>query len=552
MMTCSENQPSFYRTNPSLIQTAKSGRFRDKGRRLISILLFFGLAPSLAGCGPGAIDFQGRVVDAETGQPVVATVSVTNSQGEAVELNGNHGHVEYLDRRWCYVDGAFALSTDNIKATIEIRRGPETLPLQEEIDLSSGQKTFSLKRWIRMNDEGFVSGDGHVHYLSLDDSHLQMRAEDLNVLNLLTSDFTGDLEKFTGALDPISTHSHSVYVGQEFRDWQHGHINLLGIKQIIEPLKPFGGRFGTTSRRNLLLTPTMREASRQGGAVAWAHFSNLPGAESPIAFALGLVDAVELVAYDDPTELPSHWWPWRESGMSQAEFPILRGQDLYYQYLNAGFQLPITAGTDKMGENIPVGSNRLYAQFDSEPSYEEWLHGMKTGNGFITNGPLLTFEVDGQTMGNVVEFSESRPVSIQAEASSILPFSQLEIVLNGKVTHAAPKPEKDEQGVFRTRVDGGLTLQESSWIAARVARPTGERNRILPRELTVYAHTNPIYFLRDGKQVRQEASIRYLITYVRASMHWYRTGAVFESEAVRKEALHHAEEALRVYETLLR
>ena len=41
----------------------------------------------------------------------------------------------------------------------------------------------------------------------------------------------------------------------------------------------------------------------------------------------------------------------------------MRAMDLYYQYLNAGFHLPIGAGTDKMGEGIPVGSNRLYARY---------------------------------------------------------------------------------------------------------------------------------------------------------------------------------------------
>ena len=47
--------------------------------------------------------------------------------------------------------------------------------------------------------------------------------------------------------------------------------------------------------------------------------------------------------------------------MSQGEFTVMRAMDLYYQYLNAGFRLPIGAGTDKMGEGIPVGSNRLCA-----------------------------------------------------------------------------------------------------------------------------------------------------------------------------------------------
>ena len=96
---------------------------------------------------------------------------------------------------------------------------------------------------------------------------------------------------------------------------------------------------------------------------------------------------------------------------------------------------------------------------------------MKTGNGFITNGPLLTFEVDGHTMGDVVEFSEPRAVSIQAEASSQLPFSNLEIVLNGEVVQTASKPEKDEQGIFRTQINGELTLRESSLASSPSCAP---------------------------------------------------------------------------------
>lgn len=115
-------------------------------------------------------------------------------------------------------------------------------------------------------------------------------------------------------------------MGQEFRDWQQGHANFLRIRSLLEPLKPFGGTFQQSAERNLLLAPAMEQVRKQGGAVACAHFSNLPGIEAAIDIALGLVDAIELVTYDDPTELPSHWAPWEKSGFAQAEFPVLRGQ----------------------------------------------------------------------------------------------------------------------------------------------------------------------------------------------------------------------------------
>lgn len=493
---------------------------------------------------------RGEIVDSETGERLAAAVSVIDRRGQFVDIEGQHSHVDYLSRRWCYVDGEFTLVSDDVELNLEVRRGPETIPLKQTIKSSPGVETFALRRWIHMKKNGFVSGDGHVHYLSLKDSHLQMRAEDLNVLNLQTSDFTGDLEKFTGQLDPVSTHAHSVYVGQELRDWQQGHTNFLRIKKIVQPLEPFGGSFGDRVERNLLLAPAMREAKAQDGSVAWAHFSNLPGTESPIDIALGLVDAIELVTYDDPTELPSHWSAWENSGMSQAEFTVMRGQDLYYQYLNAGFHLPITAGTDKMGENIPVGSNRLYARFESEPSYDQWLKGMKEGNGFVTNGPILTFNVDGKTMGDVTKFRDSCTVLARATARSVLPFSRLEIIKNGESVALGTKPTKDRDGIFRAQLESRIELRESSWLAARVAQRVAVRRRILPRGLTVYAHTNPVYFLEGGKRVLEAESVEYLQKYVRGTLHWLKTGARFASPEVKQEAIELAEEALLIYEDL--
>jgi hypothetical protein len=53
---------------------------------------------------------------------------------------------------------------------------------------------------------------------------------------------------------------------------------------------------------------------------------SLPGEQLPIAIALGLVDGVELVTWSDPSQFPNHWEPWQWSGMSQAEFPVMRAE----------------------------------------------------------------------------------------------------------------------------------------------------------------------------------------------------------------------------------
>jgi hypothetical protein len=297
----------------------------------------------------------------------------------------------------------------------------------------------------------------------------------------------------------------------------------------------------------------LREARQQGGVTTWAHFCNLPGAESPIDIALGLVDAVDLVTYDDPTQLPSHWGPWINSGMSQAEFTVMRSMDLYYRYLNAGFRLPIGAGTDKMGDDIPVGSNRLYVRPVGEPNYGGWLAGLKAGNGFVTNGPMLTFAVDGHSSGETVRFTGTRTVKARATAKSILPFQGLEIVVNGEragVKNVTNRGRPGPDGLYTVELDAEVDLKGSSWLAARVAESPGSRSRILPRGLTVFAHTNPVYFLQDGKKVRELASIRYLQKYVQGSIYWLNTAARFRSPEEKEEALRLADQARRFYAEL--
>ena len=493
--------------------------------------------------------FQGRIINADSGLPVAATVSVTNGDGVDVSLDGEHEHVYYLGKKRWYVDGTFQVSTNEDSLFIEIRQGLETYPVKELVYLSdAGQKVkeFILKRWIDMTELGYYSGDTHVHFLETTSAHLQMRAEDLQVVNLLTSDFTYDREKFTGELDKVSTEDNLVYVGQEIRDWQLGHVCLLGLKKIIEPYDYFGGQLNFMGPKNphLLLSPRLKESQKHQATTVWAHFSNLPGLESAIAIPLGLIDALELMTYDDPIKLPSHWTPWDYSGMSQTDFTVMRGMDLYYQYLNSGFRLPLTAGSDKMGEDIPVGSNRHYVYLKGETNYDKWVEGLKAGRGFISNGPMLTFSVDDHLSGETIPFEGEKTVSIHVEAKSLYPFGRLEIVVNGKVVKWEILPDYyTKRDIYSLDLDVDVTLSESAWIAGRVT--SQNTPEILPRGLTVFAHSNPVYFLQNGESIHIEKSAAYLRTYQKAVRNWIELFSDFDSEAEKDEAAMYLDEAER-------
>jgi hypothetical protein len=526
-------------------------------------LALLGPRLGLSAQAPSAVPrLEGRIVDDASGAPLAARVAATNPEGKFLEIEGRHAHVQYLGKRWCYVDGSFALALPEAGASIEIRRGLETRPFSVKVAGDARgkaiQKTFRLRRWIDMRRQGYVNGDIHAHLPIPKEAHVQMRAEDLNALVLL---HLADPENppatnkyFTGRIDANSTPGCEIYVGQEVQDWQMGHLNMLGLTQLVPGYPNAGGTLEYwKTRPNWDLIRAMRAVREQNGTVFWPHMSSLPGAELPIGLALGLVDGVELITWNDPTQLPNHWGPWLNSGMSQAEFPVLRGVDLYYQYLNAGFRLPIAAGTDKFSEEIPLGSNRVYAKVQEPANYASWLAAVKAGQGFVTNGPILEFEAAGATPGDVIEFQGAKRIKARVTARSILPFTTLEIVLNGDpVGHkTVPIPNNaPKDGLYSMQVEATIELAKSGWLTARVVDHPDLKNRILPRDVSVFAHTDPIYFLQDGRKVREEASVVYLRKYVKGTLHWLDTNPPFANKEDRYAARKAAEEALRFYDGL--
>ena len=69
----------------------------------------------------------------------------------------------------------------------DVARGYEYEPLRERVTIAPGQRALELRlrRWTRMNEQGWFSGDSHVHFLSAQGSILEQQCEDLNVVNLL-------------------------------------------------------------------------------------------------------------------------------------------------------------------------------------------------------------------------------------------------------------------------------------------------------------------------------------------------------------------------------
>src|SRR5579872_1980528 len=134
-------------------------------------------------------------------------------------------------------------------AGIEIRRGFESRPLLDMIPDEAGsniiRKEFRLRRWSDLRQKGYFNGDFHAHLPVPREAQGQLRAEDLNALNLLhmaDRDYalpTND--HFSGQLDTNSTPGYEIYVGQEIRDFQMGHLTLVNLTNLVHGYPDMGG-----------------------------------------------------------------------------------------------------------------------------------------------------------------------------------------------------------------------------------------------------------------------------------------------------------------------
>ena len=156
---------------------------------------------------------------------------------------------DQVANRWFYGDGRFRIRAPAGPVRIAIRKGLEYRSLNLEVDIPAGttvRKTITIERWIDMSARGWQSADVHLHYFDPPTVRWEMEAEDLAVTNVLVMNQRGAItarEYFTGALDPISDKRHLVYYNEEFRNGRLGHLILLNLKRVVEPIST--GRLGT-------------------------------------------------------------------------------------------------------------------------------------------------------------------------------------------------------------------------------------------------------------------------------------------------------------------
>jgi hypothetical protein len=459
------------------------------------------------------------ILDDQTGEPVPCRVHFRSSDGVPYQPHGHHAHVNSNNDSWhvdvggdlrlgqisyAYVDGRCQGWLPRGEVLVDVARGFEYEPLRQRVTIAPGQRRLELRlrRWTNMNQRRWFSGDTHVHFLSTQGSLREARAEDLNVVNLLQSQWGSlftNTEDFTG--EPVASRDGQtvVWANQENRQHLLGHMILLGLKQPVYPWcsdgpseAELGGTLETT------LSAWADACHAQGGTVILPHFPN-PNAEPATLVATGRIDAVEMIRHDPYNHVE------------------------YYRYLNAGYRLPLVGGTDKMSSSVAVGQYRTYVSIppDQPFDYASWCRNLRAGRTFLSGGPLLEFSVEGAQVGETVRLSPGGgKVEVQARAQSILPIHTLQIVCNGDVVAQTD----NASGGRDLALHATLRIERDSWVCARVSGPNYQplsHHDVWQRG--VFAHTSPIYVAcGDTWSMGDRDGLQYMLTLVGGSLEYIR------------------------------
>lgn len=516
-----------------------------------------------------------HVVDADTGKSLPHRIRITDKNGHYypplghTELGELEGHVDNVtlepdtvnrgNRSWAMIQEG--VSTVHLRAidryTIRVAHGFEYEQPIFSLDLSgkAGQtieRTFQLKQGVDMQTRGWMSADSHVHSLSPEGALRQMGIEDVDYTNLM---FIGPEHPLyvrgfvTGKPHPVSTAERIVYVSQEVRDMNQGHMTLMGMSEPIEPVLVYTG----TGKTELVPRPNeplnwevTQRMHQQGGLAFHAHFLFWPGHGSAVGGALNLLDGLEWTSTDIV-----HNKRWTRQGLSIPGYEIRpTGADsgkLYYRMLNCGVRLPLIGGTDKMSAARPVGSvSRTYAKVD-EWSHDGFLNAVRRGETFVTNGPLLTFTANDAAIGSDLQYSGSgtSTVTVEGECFSQRPISYIQIIQDGNVVHEIRNNNLSKT----TSIKKQLTFERSGWIAFRAGHD--EANPEDWWGYTMAAHTSPTYITVNNEPPANAGDAEYLLARLDTTLEWAETNAIWSDPSTKQNAIQSFRKARRFYELAL-
>jgi len=452
------------------------------------------------------------VADHDTGKPTGCRVNVVGPDGNFYQPESSHLSPYSLTGEWpkagawgnrpekapyryvgrfFYTWGDATVAVPAGAVRVEVWRGLEYTPQHVSTRVAAGETRdvrLTLARAVPMAEHGYYSGDPHLHFPRESERDEEtildlLQAEDIRAgfvlgYNEPAGPYTGLMDKLAapqrrglGRQSVRQRGGYGILSGQEYRSTTYGHLNLYLRDGLL-----FAGQ-NLNANNWPVYGEVGRETLGRGGIAIPAHGGYAQEIYADVA--QGAVSAVELL-----------------------QFGVYRGIGLedWYHILNSGYRFPCVGGSDYPACRT-LGDCRTYVEgtraaggprgADATPlALPEWLRAAAEGRSFVTTGPLLLLEVDGEKPGAILrQSSVTARVRVRCE---VTPVTNVELIVNGQTAERLTVSTADGVGKW-LEVTKPLKLTESSWIAARAysttpgGRPDAE------------AHTNPVYVYLNGR-----------------------------------------------------
>jgi hypothetical protein len=349
---------------------------------------------------------------------------------------------------------------------VRVYRGFEYMPIVDKLGVKVGattERTYQLKRWTNMPARGWYSGDDHIHarIMSDEDARLLMtcaKAVDLHVANALEfgDQFRTHCEqRGFGPSFRVQDGNYVIVPGQEDPRYWRGHAVGLNLRELARD-----------EERYVLNDVVADWIHKQGGLYGFAHLQfqwfNVQR-DMTLLVPRGKADFGEILQF-------SHL-----------------GTELYYDFLDLGFPLTASAGSDTpYGSGI--GEVQVYAHTGEGPfTADAWFDGMKRGRTFVTNGPMVELRIDDAYPGDTVPIEPGKKVHVKVHAWGLKGASApklVQVVKHSEVIHEARSKDDAAQSID---IEFELDPGRGAWVAAHVFGRDGSQ-----------AHTTPVYLVREG------------------------------------------------------
>jgi hypothetical protein len=432
------------------------------------------------------------------------------------------------------LDGQASFDLPAGKYRVEAYRGTFFKPASESFELRAQEKRrveLKLEPVASKRQTQWLSSDDHIHLVrAKEDDEIFLRwlqAEDLSVGNFLQLQRQTDAGMQYGFGDAAEARApgFSIRSGIEARSHFYGHINLLGPSELLRPIS-IGSVYANSPEAYPFPLVLFQRARRLGGTVGYAHFDGSQRHSTLLMdLALRTIDFVEVL----------------QSGVLKTE--------PWYRLLNAGLRVTGIAGSDfpmPLSRDEPwpravplLGPERTLVKAPAGNSaYHSWAQGVRNGEVVVSNGPLLELSLNGRGPGAVIHW-EGSSTAAEGVATVVFyrPIEKVEIVVNGKLAATRAGNGRDTELSLKFKVP----VTESSWVVARAKCPNVEY------EPELWAHTNPVYLLRNRQPVFVKADREALLKTWEQQVAYYKSPTlVFADEKQRQELVEKVDQTLEI------